>query len=101
MRRDRQSLSGQLLGEEGQLGGQASQKGEKFKVGDKLMLIFCLECLPMPEPTAGNTDSFTRQLVHGFLLTSSAELNPPSSYNAVPLNGANKVIIALYFSKEL
>ena len=91
----------QLFGEEGQLGGQASQKGEKLRTGEKSMLIFCLGCIPMPAPAVGNTDSFTRQPVCGLLLTSSVELNPPSFYNTAPLNGVNKLVVALYFSKTV
>lgn len=44
VRRGRQSLSVQLFGEKGQLDGQASQKGEKLRIGEKSMLIFCLGC---------------------------------------------------------
>lgn len=65
------------------------------------MLIFCLRCIPMPAPAVWNTDSFTRQPVRGLLLTSSVGLNPPSLYNTTPLNGVNKLIIALYFSKTV
>lgn len=42
-----------------------------------------------------------RQAVHGFLLTSSVQLNPPSFYNSPILSSVNKLIIAPYFSKTV